>query len=88
MRGTGFMKWMPMKCSGRSVEEASRVIEIDDVFEARMASGFSEAQISEKILRLTSSFSVAVSMTRSQPPSASNFSAGLIRASAFLRAPV
>ena len=29
--GTGFMKWMPMNCSGRSVEAASRVIEIDEV---------------------------------------------------------
>src|SRR6476646_10395591 len=26
--GTGFMKWMPMKRSGRSVEDASRVNEI------------------------------------------------------------
>ena len=34
IRGTGFMKWMPMNRSGRSVTEASRVIEIDDVLEA------------------------------------------------------
>ena len=32
---------MPMNCSGRSVEAASRVIEIDDVLVARIASGFS-----------------------------------------------
>ena len=38
--GTGFMKWMPMKCSGRSVDEASRVIEIEEVLEAMIASGF------------------------------------------------
>src|SRR5215471_1142457 len=33
MSGTGFMKWMPMKRSGRSVEEASRVIAIAQGFE-------------------------------------------------------
>ena len=38
MRGTGFMKWMPMNRSGRSVTEASRVIEIEDVLEATSAS--------------------------------------------------
>ena len=37
--GTGFMKWMPMKRSGRSVCAASRVIEIDEVLVARIASG-------------------------------------------------
>jgi hypothetical protein len=62
---------MPMKRSGRSVEAASRVIEIDEVLLARIASGRSEAQTSVKILRLTSSFSVAVSITRSQVDSAS-----------------
>ena len=76
---------MPMKRSGRSVEAASRVIEIDEVLVARMASGFSEAHRSVKILRLTSSFSVAVSITRSQSAKASYFSAGLMRASALLR---
>ena len=39
--GTGFMKWIPMKRSGRSVWAASRVIEIDEVLVARIASGFS-----------------------------------------------
>ena len=38
--GTGFMKCMPMKRSGRSVAAASRVIEIDEVLEATIASGF------------------------------------------------
>ena len=37
--GTGFMKWKPMNRSGRSVPEASRVIEIDEVFEVRMVCG-------------------------------------------------
>src|SRR6185436_8678437 len=44
INGTGFMKWMPMKRSGRSVEDASRVIEIDDVLLPTMASGFNEEQ--------------------------------------------
>ena len=66
--GTGFMKWMPMKRSGRSVEDASRVIEIDEVLVPTMASGFSDAQSLAKIARLTSSFSVAASITRSQSP--------------------
>ncbi len=42
--GTGFMKCMPMKRSGRSVEAARRVIEIEEVFDAMIASGFSIAQ--------------------------------------------
>src|SRR5438094_550826 len=42
--GTGFMKWMPMKRSGRSVAEASRVIEIDDVLVPMIASGLSTGQ--------------------------------------------
>ena len=66
--GTGFMKWMPMKRSGRSVDEASRVIEIDEVLLPTMASGLSTGQRLAKIVRLTSSFSVAASMTRSQSP--------------------
>ena len=42
--GTGFMKWMPMKRSGRSVAEARRVIEIDEVLVASIASGLSCGQ--------------------------------------------
>ena len=37
--GTGFMKCMPMKRSGRSVPAARRVIEIDEVLVAISASG-------------------------------------------------
>ncbi len=68
MTGTGFMKWMPMKRSGRSVVEARRVMEIDEVLVARIASGFTTGQTDWKILTLTCSFSVAASMTRSQSP--------------------
>ena len=69
-----------MKRSGRSVEAASRVIEIEEELVATMVSGFSAAHSSEKTLRLTSSFSVAVSMTMSQLASASYFSAVVMRA--------
>src|SRR6202171_1061071 len=77
---------MPMKRSGRSGEAASRVIEIDEVLEATMASGFSTAQRSWKILRLTSSFSTALSITRSQLESPSMVSVETILSSACLRA--
>ncbi len=74
-----------MKRSGRSVEVASRVIEIDEVLDAMIASGFSDVHRSANILRLRSSFSAALSITMSQPDIASNCSAGLMRASAALR---
>ena len=62
---------MPMNLPGRDVAAASRVMEIDDVFVARMTSGRASASTCFRILTLSSSFSVAASMTRSQPPSAS-----------------
>ncbi len=40
----GFMKWMPMNRSGRSVAEASRVMDRDDVLVARIASGLMTGQ--------------------------------------------
>jgi cyclopropane-fatty-acyl-phospholipid synthase len=57
---------MPMKRSGRSVTEARRVMEIEDVLEASIASGFRTGHRRMKILRLASSFSDAASMTMSQ----------------------
>ena len=41
--GTGFMKCMPMNFSGRSVAAPSRVIEIDEVFDASRQDGLSDA---------------------------------------------
>ncbi len=73
---------MPMKRSGRSVAAASRVIEIDEVLVPMMASGLSAGQSAAKILRLTSSFSVAASITRSQSAKSSMVSAGAMRSSA------
>ena len=41
---------MPMKRSGRSVEDASRVIEIDEVLVAMMVSGLSDrAEVGENL---------------------------------------
>ncbi len=68
--GTGFMKCMPMNLPGRSVADASRVIEIDEVLVAISASGFSIGTSVLKISRFTSSFSVAASITMSQSPNA------------------
>ena len=82
--GTGFMKWMPMKRSGRSVTDASRVMEIDEVLVASIAVFFSFGQRSVKILRLTASSSVAASMTRSASPTAARSGAMRMRFSACL----
>ena len=43
---------MPMKRSGRSVDDANRVIEIDEVFVARMASDLSDVTYIGKDLAL------------------------------------
>jgi len=60
-----------VKRSGRSVEEASRVIDMDDVLLPMIASGFRTGQTLAKIARLISSFSVADSTMRSQSEKAS-----------------
>ncbi len=78
MIGTGFMKCRPMKRSGRSVTEASRVIEIDEVFEATRVSACRSGVSSRKIDFLISSFSVAASMARLVWPMAARVSAGLM----------
>ncbi len=85
MRGTGFMKCMPMKRSGLAVTDARRVIEIDEVLEARIASGLRKERSEAKILRLTSSFSDAASTTRSQSPSLSRVGAYWMRSRIALR---
>src|ERR1700719_1307170 len=76
---------MPMKRSGRSVDEARRVIEIDEVLVPMIASGLRTGHSWGKILTLRSSFSAAVSITRSQSAMASRASAGAMRASASCR---
>jgi len=59
---------MPMNLPGRSVAEASRVIEIDEVLVAISAAGLRRGTSCLKTSRLTSSFSVAASITMSQSP--------------------
>src|SRR3984885_6353078 len=76
---------MPIKRSGRSVAAASRVIEMDEVLVPTIASLLRPAQSAVKILRLTSSFSVAASITRSQSPRSLSVCAGLMRLSAAWR---
>ena len=76
-----------MNLSGRSVRLASRVIEIDDVFEARIVSGFRCGSSASKILFLTASFSVAASITRSHRPNCAGSVALEIRASAAALSP-
>ena len=56
MTGTGFMKCMPMKRSGRFVAAASRVIEIEEVFEAKIGAAVQIASSVPKSSFLTASF--------------------------------
>ena len=65
--GAGFMKCRPMNRSGRSVTEARRVIEIDEVLEASRVFGPRCGSSALKMVFLISSFSVAASMARSAP---------------------
>src|SRR6478735_4528150 len=64
--GTGFMKCMPRNLPGRSVTEASRVTEIDEVLVASSTLGGRPSHSLLKMSRFTPSFSVAASTTRSQ----------------------
>ena len=78
--GTGFMKWNPMNFSGRSVRLASRVIEIDEVFEVRIVCGSRCGSRSSKIACFTVSRSVAASMMRSDGPRSASVSVVRMRA--------
>ena len=60
--GTGLKKCMPMKRSGREVDAASCVMEIDEVLEATITSGAAIASTCLSIFTLSSWFSVAASM--------------------------
>ena len=54
--GTGLKKCIPITLSGRLVSAASLVMEIDEVFEARMTSGASQPVQIAKNLRLDLKF--------------------------------
>src|SRR5262245_13273479 len=63
--GTGFMKCIPTTLSGRLVAAPSSVIEMDEVFEARMTSGWTMTSTLPKIARLASASSTIASTTKS-----------------------
>ncbi len=67
--GTGLKKCMPMTLSGRLVNAPSLVMEMDEVFEARITSGRASRSRSRKISVLISNFSVAASTIKSQSAS-------------------
>ncbi len=65
--GAGLKKWMPMTWSGREVATASLTSGIEEVLEARIASGrVITWSRTWKISVLTCSFSTTASMTRSR----------------------
>ena len=67
MRGTGFMKCMPMKFSGFLTEAASRVMGIEEVFEATIASSASTPERLSRTFFLMSRDSGTASTTKPQP---------------------
>ena len=67
MRSTGLKKCMPAKFSGRATALAMRVIEMVEVFEARMASGWqNRLRARGRACTLAASFSTMASMTTSR----------------------
>ena len=80
--GTGLKKCTPMKRLASGAACASRVIGIELVLLARIAVADRCAPTAAKIARLTSSRSVAASITRSQGAKAAMSATGSIRASA------
>jgi len=68
MRGTGLKKCIPQKLSGRESAVASRVIEIVEVFEVRIAVSGRRPSTSASTLFLTASFSTTASTTKSTTP--------------------
>ena len=65
IRSTGLKKCIPMNRSGRRAACAISAIGIEEVFEARIASGATRSSRREKTSRLTSSRSTTASTTRS-----------------------
>src|SRR5690606_17246531 len=63
--GTGFMKCIPITCSGRLVADAIWVMEMEEVLVARMVPGWQISSKRWKSPNLVSSFSVAASMAKS-----------------------
>ena len=63
--GTGFIKCMPITLSGREVTAAICVIEIEEVFVAKITFGAVNLSKSANIFSFKFTFSVAASTTRS-----------------------
>ena len=80
--GTGLKKCMPTKRDGSFSDAASRVMEMEEVLVARMASGRTTASTLRSTCALTLSRSVAASITRSAPLSAAASVVPWMRASA------
>src|SRR5262249_55458437 len=76
--GTGLKKCMPITCCGREVADASDVIGIDDVFDARIATGGSTSSARRKMSAFTAPSSITASIIRS---AGTRSSAGSIRGS-------
>src|SRR5450759_2931338 len=87
MTGTGFMKCMPMNRSGLFVPAASRVIEIDDVFVARIVAGGTRASSRANRSLLMASFSTIASTTKPASASRERSAVAVTRASAALQSP-
>ena len=64
MIGTGFIKCIPITCSGLEVTAAICVIDIDEVLVAKMVSSGHAASNCLNILSFKSTFSVAASITK------------------------
>ena len=81
--GTGLKKCIPMTLSARPVSAPILVIEMDDVFVARITSGrgFIKRSRSRKISALISNFSVAASIARSQSASCARSTTAVMRPS-------
>ena len=80
------MKCRPMNFSGRSVTEASLVMEMDEVLEASSVSGRRWSVRERKMIFLIASSSVAASITRSVSPTSAGVTAEVIRGMAPCRA--
>ena len=79
--GTGFMKCIPITCSGRLVRAAISVIEIELVLVARMVPAGAIRSSCSNRENLTAGFSLAASITRSARAAASSEVPVLSRAS-------
>jgi len=79
------MKCIPMKRSGRFVPAARRVIEMDDVFVARIVRGGTSASRRANRSLLTASFSTIASTTRPASASRERSAVAAMRASAASR---